>query len=392
MSDRTPTALARCVGDPDRFLREVWGRGPQLHPNPGGDGFDDLLTMGAVDRMVTSMGLRRPAFRLVKDGTPLPPDSYTRTTRTGTMAATGVAHPGRIFRHFRDGATIVLQGMHRFWPPLTLFCRELELELGHPSQVNAYITPPGARGLAVHQDGHDVFVLQAFGRKHWEVYEPGTKDSPGALAFVVELGPGEALYLPLGTPHAARTQDVLSGHLTVGILTTTWRQALREVVTLLDGDPALDERIPEGVAGPPEALTGSVAGFLVDLEARIGKLDPDAVARGLLRSFLTSRQPLPAGGIEDMGAADAISETSMLRRRRGTFCQPVLHDGRLLVFLGDRELAMPAWVEPVVRWIAERADRPFRMRELPDGIDARSRLVLVRRLVREGLLEVVGGG
>jgi ribosomal protein L16 Arg81 hydroxylase len=68
---------------------------------------------------------------------------------------------------FADGATVVLQGLHRYWPPLTELVRGLELALGHPCQANAYLTPPGSQGFAVHSDSHDVFVFQTAGTKQW---------------------------------------------------------------------------------------------------------------------------------------------------------------------------------------------------------------------------------
>ncbi len=69
--------------------------------------------------------------------------------------------------------------------------------------MNAYITPPGAQGLALHADPHDVFVLQAFGRKHWEVHAaPG---EPEREPLDADVGPGDCIYMPTGTP--ARRDD-----------------------------------------------------------------------------------------------------------------------------------------------------------------------------------------
>jgi hypothetical protein len=47
-----------------------------------------------------------------------------------------------------SGSTLVLQGLHRTWPPLVDFATDLASELGHPVQVNAYITPAENRGFA----------------------------------------------------------------------------------------------------------------------------------------------------------------------------------------------------------------------------------------------------
>jgi hypothetical protein len=58
----------------------------------------------------------------------------------------------------------------------------------------------------------------------------------------------------------------------------------------------------------------------------------------------------------------------------------------LVVWLGDRTLRMPAWVEPAVEQLATAGS--LRVSEV--SLDPQSRLVLVRRLVREGLLEVIG--
>jgi len=207
--------------------------------------------------MLTAMSLRLPAFRLVKAGETIPTSSYTKRGRTGSSPITGLADPARILELFAEGATIVLQGMHRYWLPLTRFCRELELTLGHPTQVNAYITPPGSQGLAVHSDGHDVFVLQSFGAKGWEVWEPSPHDGPApadAPVITAQLRPGDTLYMPRGTPHGARTQEGASGHLTVGILTYSWSSLLSDAVGQVLGLPQFDEPLPAGYHRDPGAV------------------------------------------------------------------------------------------------------------------------------------------
>lgn len=385
-------ALTRCVGDADHFAASVWGRHAHVHHEQ--EGFADLLTLDEVDRLLSSAALRVPAFRLVRDGRPLPVTSYTMSGRIGGATLSGLADPARIFALVDEGATVVLQGAHRYHPPLTRLCRDLELRLGHPCQVNAYITPAGARGLGVHQDGHDVFVLQAFGTKHWQIHPtPVESRARGGEVRDVVLEPGDALYLPMGTPHAARAQESMSGHLTVGIHPRRWRDVVRKVVDQVLEDARLDEPLAAGYHDDPARFAEALRERVADVGRRWEKADVDEIAYGIVDRFLTSRSALLRGGLVDRVRLAGLDDDSLVRRRAGSVC--VLRWGRfgdagaerLRVLLGDRELRMPAWLEPTLRDIAGSGES-FRVGQLT-ALDPPSRLVLVRRLVREGLLEVV---
>jgi len=384
-------ALERCVGDPEAFLRDHWAVRP-MH-RAGGRAFDDLLSLDDVDHLLTEASLRLPAFRLVKDGATLPTSGYTKSGRTGSQPVSGMADPPRVLERFRDGATIVLQGMHRYWPPLSRFCRDLEAALSHPAQVNAYITPPGSRGLAVHQDSHDVFVLQAFGKKQWDVWSPRALGDPmpgpdEEPVLSVTLAPGDAMYLPLGTPHAAATQSVLSGHLTVGILSTTWARMLTDVLDGLAGEPSFREPLPAGYHRDPAGFAAAVKDRLGQVAWWLDGVDAQAAADRRIRSFLTTRLPLLGGALTDLAGLEDVGPETAVRRRAGSFCELRVEGDRLAVFLGDRELRMPLRLEPAMRMVAAAGPgEAFPARDLPGLSDEESTVVLVRRLVREGLLE-----
>ncbi|HEX2046326.1 MAG TPA: cupin domain-containing protein [Acidimicrobiales bacterium] len=397
------TGLARCVGDVRDFLGHHWARAPLHRPHADVSAFADLFSLDDVDRWVSTSSPRLPTFRLVRDGKPLDPSRYTRTARVGGQTVSGMGDPGRIFEEFRGGATIVFQGLHRSCPPLTRFCRALELELAHAVQANAYVTPAGSRGLGVHYDTHDVFVLQLAGTKAWSIYEPvladplpsqpwkGTADDAGEPVMSVELRAGDCLYVPRGFLHSARAQEALSAHLTIGIVTTTWYDVIRDLVAGVADEPEFRQALPAGYADDPAALAPAVDEALGRLRKWLEGVDPEAVATTTARRFLGGRAPILAGQLHQLGMLDSLDDQSLLRRREGSVCLVLRgeRDGVTVVVGGGKELHMPAALEPVMRRIA--ACGPFRLGDLGDALDGPSRLVLGRRLVREGLLEIVVG-
>jgi bifunctional lysine-specific demethylase and histidyl-hydroxylase NO66 len=379
-------ALDLLSGDAQTFLTKVWASRPLVHHSdrPGRDELVGLLTLDDVDHLLTGTAIRTPAVRIAKDGSVLPASSFTRAATLAGRPMTGLLDPRRVFDLFDDGATVVLQGLHRYWEPLGTLVAELELALGHPCQANAYLTPPAAQGFAVHSDSHDVFVFQTHGSKVWEVGARGADE--GAPQTVV-LEPGVSMYLPTGTPHSARAQESVSLHVTVGINQVTWRPVLeRALAAVVDGTG--DEHLPAGYLDDPALLADALTDRLHDVGTALRDLDGAEVARSEIRRFLTGRTLWQRGGLRDREALRDLADDTPLRRRAGHPCVLVPEGARLRVLLGDRELTMPAHVEPAMSVV--RGAGPFRPRDLAAHLDEQSRLVLCRRLVREGLLGVVG--
>ncbi|MFC6287310.1 cupin domain-containing protein [Nocardioides sp. GCM10027113] len=342
-----------------------------------------LLSLDDADHLLTETAIRTPSIRLARDGSVLPESAYTRRATLAGRPLSGLVDTRKALAAFDEGATVVFQGLHRYWPPLTRLVAQLELELGHPCQANAYLTPPGSQGFAVHSDRHDVFVFQTAGSKRWEVH------TPDAVEDVV-LEPGLSMYLPTGTPHAARAQDTVSLHVTLGINQLTWRGLVRRTVeqALAGVD---DGHLPAGYLDEPGALADGLADRLERLAEAVRGLDAPAAVDAEVRRFLTGRSPRVPGGLRDVLAVRDLADDTLLQRRAGHPC--VLLDSgetgdRVEVLLGDRSLHVPAWVRPALEEVRVRTR--LRPADLAEHLDPQSRLVLCRRLVREGLLEVVG--
>ena len=371
-------ALRLLSGDARAFRDKVWASHVHLHHADPED-LAGLLSLDDVDQLLTSVALRTPALRVVRDGTVLPASQFTRAATMAGSPVTGLVDARKVLSLFDGGATVVLQGLHRYWPPLTRLVRELELALGHPCQANAYLTPPGSQGFARHSDSHDVFVFQTHGRKQWEVVEGGEERQ-------VLLQPGLSMYLPTGTPHSARSQEETSLHVTVGINRLTWRQVLRQVSERVLAEERYDGPLPAGYLDEPDRLAEVLAGELSSFARSISDLDPATVADERVTAFLSERTPALRGGLNDLVALDGLGDDTVVERRPTASCVLRPEGDRLVVLLGDRQLRMPVRLTGPMEFV--RDHRAFRVSELAGWLDEQSRLVVVRRLVREGLLRI----
>ncbi len=387
-TEPTPTAptpevhaTTLLAGDAASFTRHTWATRMHLHRGDP-DVLGALLTLSDVDDLVTTTGIRTPAIRLARDGDVLPASCFTTRASLAGRPLTGLVHVRRVLEQFDAGATIVLQGLHRSWPPLTHLVARLERELGHPGQANAYLTPPGSRGFDVHADSHDVFVVQTHGTKLWEVHDDDR-------VHEIRMEPGTCLYLPLGTRHAARTTETASLHVTIGIRPVTWRQVLTRTVTSLldDMDDDGDSRLPAGWTDRQDDMAVAAGDRLQQVARALTATDPAAMARDEADRFLVSRPTSLAGGLADLLDVDEIDDTTLVRRRPGHVLQIRDGEDQVRLLLGDRELTVPGWIRPAVDHLVTLTE--FRPADLAGSLDRESRCVLVRRLVREGLLQVV---
>jgi bifunctional lysine-specific demethylase and histidyl-hydroxylase NO66 len=347
--------------------------------------FDDLLSEADVERLVCSTAIRYPAFRLVREGRQLSVGEYTSDV-SWRPAFTETVDVPRLLAEWEAGATIVLQALHVSWHPLAVFCRLLEEALGLPVQANAYYTPRGSQGFAVHHDTHDVLVLQVAGEKRWLLYEPllelplkhqrysAALGDHGEPTDDVVLRAGNTLYLPRGWLHEAKTSAHDSLHLTIGITAHTWLDGAKGALEASEGELAFRR----GVGADSED-------GLVDALAE--QLDPELVRQRQRRRFLDSRRPIRADGLSQLRALERLDEESLLERRETVIADlEESPDGLMLVFEG-KEVRFPAHASSELRACFE-SETTFRLVDLPGELDSEGRLVLARRLVREGFLRI----
>ena len=393
-------ALARLTGiTTAEFTARHWGEQPLLAHHVGG--FGDLFSADAVDELVADRGLRTPFVRMANEGSVLSADLFTASGGFGAEVRDQL-DSAKVLEQFAGGATLVLQGLHRTWEPIATFTRELISDLGHPAQVNAYVTPSSSRGFDPHYDTHDVFVLQIAGAKRWTIHEPVHRhpladqpwtDHREAVAERAQtkpfidavFEPGDVLYLPRGWIHSAVAQGGTSIHLTIGVRAATRHDLLTALLAQAANDPRLRAPLPLGV---DYRATSSLADDLAEtVEAARALLDRSgetAIAAGALaRAFDAAVRPAPVRPLATVDLIAGLTPETLVGWRGGLAAR-IVDDGDVvrIVLARSRTISLPSEASVAVHALRAGAHPAG---GLP-GLDRSSSLVVARRLLREGVV------
>jgi ribosomal protein L16 Arg81 hydroxylase len=369
----------------EEFFDEWWSKKVAVLKHEAPDLLDGLFGLDEIEEYLSVVRPPLGEVRLVKGGewAPIQEVEPLMSAQTYTTQA--------LYKALGNGYTVVLNSVHRRWPAIQRLALQLENRLFAGVETNVYITGTSSRGFAVHADSHDVLALQTYGVKRWMIYErPGGEAGGAEPTHDIELEQGDALYIPVGVRHAAETSSDFSVHLAVGLYPYTWRQLLDDTI---ERAVAADHRWSQPVAldqvagtAPPPRLE-ELEGRLREGLSTVGDLS--AVLEGYRRQLTTTKRrsnPPPSGYLASLAASGSITPRTAVRRRPGigvTLSVGTLHAS--LEFMGET-LQTPRHIETSLRFITDH--EAFRVGEIAGALSDDSKVVLVRRLIREGVLEL----
>jgi ribosomal protein L16 Arg81 hydroxylase len=391
------TVLARILSPfpVSQFLTQCREKRTLYVRGNGPDKFKDILSIEAIDSIISSGYLRHPECKLAKEGREIPLSRYlVADTDIGQIDIDA------LYSEYEKGASIVLNYAHRYWPPLSRLCGELERELSMPVQANIYFTPRISQGFSIHYDPHDVFILQVSGTKRWRLYgSPITlpDDKQQFNSSIIEIGDveqrctlraGDLLYIPRGHLHEAVADRSPSLHITVGIRPVTFGDLLTEAVGILArSDPELRTSLPAGYDDPGQAGTSLTRKLMRIRSKVIAGLPLEEAVEELADRFVSRQHQALEGHLVDSLRAVRLTLDSAIERRKELFVRRWRHGGYIQLLVFRKKLLLPTFVDSSLKFILRVST--FRPRDIPGRISNKSRLVLCRRLIEEGLLRII---
>ncbi|WP_417587441.1 cupin domain-containing protein [Pararhodobacter oceanensis] len=355
--------------------------------------YADLLSIGDIDALLSTTQLPVGDLNMVNKGKGIEAEAISQLS--------GLIDPVRVAQQFAEGGTVVLPQLHRYIPKLARYCRALETVFSCDLQTNIYLTPDNAQGFKTHYDSHDVIVLQVHGSKTWNIYEsplelPLRSQAfepegfvPGKLIDSFVLHAGDMCYVPRGVVHDAIATDEVSLHITTGLLAPRWIDVLVEaLVEEAQKDPALRGVVPPGYANDGFDMAPQVETFHALMARAMASIDPETTLEGFAHEFRRRRMPVVPGQFLQSAMAERITVGSVVARREDLIFKlretGAGDDAQIVLEIYGSEISFPAYCAEPLRDALTR-DR-FKVGDLAGDLDAEGQVVLVRRLVCEGVL------
>lgn len=243
-------ALSRLVRDTETLLKH-WEDEPLVTAT--GPAVREVFDIERAFSLLGTPGLPVSAFRLFRDGSPVPQDEFAAPRGRPGPGREPVADGRALLDAYGRGATVIFEEVRLLVPGVDSLASELEEELGFGVYCAAFLTPAGNAGVRPHYDLASGFLCQVHGSKSWRVGRPETvwpvvpsgNDRP-EFEPVLEtvLRPGETLYIPRGHPHAGTATEETSLHLSFAVKPRTWRDVLRTYLKSEGVGEPLREMLP----------------------------------------------------------------------------------------------------------------------------------------------------
>lgn len=353
--------------------------------------YSQALSYDAIESYLYNETLKFPSTRLTNAREDIASEKYV----VGEKVITS-----NLLKHFVEGSTIVLSGLHEHVAGLGELVSNLTKQFYQRFQTNIYITPKGSQGFKVHYDTHDVFVLQIHGRKTWKIY----KDNPVSLPNkLMEFSPGkypvgeveetiiaeagDLIYIPRGVMHQAETNDEMSIHVTLGMLGYTWTDLLIEsILEFSKMEGSLRKFLPREMLR--NGVNQNNLKYFEELFAVMSSRISLQESVNRFKREVSASQKINIKNLLTQGdSVSSINENSIFEIRQNVLFLIKKKGENVVMEWQGKEVEFPLFMDPAIHFIA-KTKQPFALSQIPDCVDEEGKIVFVTRLIKEGLLSI----
>jgi ribosomal protein L16 Arg81 hydroxylase len=278
-------------------------------------------------------------------------------------------------------------------------CRAIEEALHFRAWANLYLTPLHSQAFPPHYDPHDTFVLQIAGEKLWEIRPPVYERPLGDARFDLpeklpgepqrlRLKPGDLLYFPAGTIHEVFALDKFTLHITIGVQPCTWLDLVNAFLrSLAESNINFRESLPPRFLNdaPFQQQVVHHLNMLLRQAADVTNI-PGGMSE-LARRTIGELELCRDNRFEVLTRVEEIHASTALRKRAGMICFAEKNGDRVILYFRGGVFSGPVKIMPAIEHIISA--NIFTPQTLP-GLSDASRLVLSKRLVKDGLLTLAG--
>ncbi len=380
------------------FLSDYWEKA-FLHGGAVSGAYTDYFSYRDIERWIRS----------TKDGFFFVLHPEGETVRIESHQASSVA-PRTVSNNYENGFAQILK-MVGDWPSLQGLVSHLEGTFHTKVHVNVFLTPEGTRSHPTYTCNDNVFVLQVEGEEVWQLRELTVIQHDltekwhlefpeewmgrhqNRVVSEIRLRPGELLYIPRGMPHFAKAPENGMGlHLRVYVNSLTWVDFFKMAVEhAAVHSQDLRRSLPPGFV-ENDNLGAPMATNFRRLMDEFQSVPFDQVLSAMRRNRVSHQGFPPDDFLGTRTRPEDLTLDSEVERRPDVLCtveeiRDTVRRPRCALFFGDHQVNGPPSLLRAFEFI--RDHKSFSVSDIP-GLDEKGQLVLVRRLLSEGLLRSLG--
>lgn len=188
----------------------------------------DRAWLSEIDNVLEHFDWNRDDFKL-HDGREIPASTFTEEYEY-LGAKRRRVDKKKFYDLMRSGVSLVANGIDSHSRTIRTLCDEISGLIEMPVVANGYLTFGDKNPFGNHWDTHDVFAVQLFGRKRWQLFEPTfplplphqrskfcKAECPKEPILDVILEAGDFIYIPRGWWHNAQGLNERTFHIAVGV-------------------------------------------------------------------------------------------------------------------------------------------------------------------------------